>query len=108
MIIGERGEGLSGGQRQSVANARALLLNPPIFIFDEPSNSLDNRSEADFIKRLSAQLDGHTLLLVTHRTSLLTLVDRLIVMDNGRIIADGSKEHIMQALSEGKLHAAKN
>lgn len=107
MQIGERGEGLSGGQRQSVANARALLLDPPIFIMDEPSNSLDNRSEENFKKRLAAQLGKHTLLLVTHRASLLTLVDRLIVMDNGQIIADGPKEQVMQALSGGKLHVAK-
>lgn len=108
MQIGERGEGLSGGQRQSVANARALLLNPPIYILDEPSNSLDNRSEENFKKRLAAQLGNHTLLLVTHRASLLALVDRLIVMDNGQIIADGPKEQVMQALSGGKLHVAKN
>ena len=107
MQIGERGEGLSGGQRQSVANARALLLDPPIFIMDEPSNSLDNRSEENFKKRLATQLGKHTLLLVTHRASLLTLVDRLIVMDNGQIIADGPKEQVMQALSGGKLHVAK-
>ncbi|WP_278540323.1 type I secretion system permease/ATPase [Oxalobacter formigenes] len=107
MQIGERGEGLSGGQRQSVANARALLLDPPIFIMDEPSNSLDNRSEENFKKRLAAHLGKHTLLLVTHRASLLTLVDRLIVMDNGQIIADGPKEQVMQALSGGKLHVAK-
>ena len=107
MQIGERGEGLSGGQRQSVANARALLLDPPILILDEPSNSLDNRSEENFKKRLASQLGNHTLLLVTHRASLLTLVDRLIVMDNGLIIADGPKEQVMQALSGGKLHVAK-
>ncbi|MCM1129740.1 MAG: type I secretion system permease/ATPase [Alistipes senegalensis] len=108
MPIGERGEGLSGGQRQAVANARALLLNPPIFVLDEPSNSLDNRSEENFKKRFAAQLENHTLLLVTHRTSLLALVNRLIVMDNGQIIADGPKEQVMQALSGGKLHVAKN
>ncbi len=108
MQVGERGEGLSGGQRQSVANARALLLNPPIFILDEPSNALDNRSEENFKRRFAAQLGQHTLLLVTHRASLLTIVDRLIVMDNGQIIADGPKEQVMQALSGGKLHVAKN
>ena len=78
-----------------------------IFIMDEPSNSLDNRSEENFKKRLATQLGKHTLLLVTHRASLLTLVDRLIVMDNGQIIADGPKEQVMQALSGGKLHVAK-
>jgi ATP-binding cassette subfamily C protein LapB len=108
MHVGERGEGLSGGQRQSVANARALLLDAPILVMDEPSNSLDNRSEENFKTRLTQHLTNHTLLLVTHRASLLTMVDRLIVMDGGQVIADGPKEQVMQALSGGKLHVAKN
>ncbi len=108
MHVGERGEGLSGGQRQSVANARALLLDAPILVLDEPSNSLDNRSEENFKTRLSKHLEERTLILVTHRASLLTMVDRLIVMDGGQIIADGPKEQVMQALSGGKLHVAKN
>ncbi len=108
MHVGERGEGLSGGQRQSVANARALLLDAPILVLDEPSNSLDNRSEENFKTRLAQHLGNHTLILVTHRASLLTMVDRLIVMDGGQIIADGPKEQVMQALSGGKLHVAKN
>ncbi|MDR1310492.1 MAG: ATP-binding cassette domain-containing protein, partial [Burkholderiaceae bacterium] len=108
MQVGERGQALSGGQRQSVANARALLLNAPVLILDEPSNSLDNRSEENLKSRLAPHLEGRTLLLVTHRASLLTLVNRLIVMDGGQVIADGPKEQVMQALSGGKLHVAKN
>jgi ATP-binding cassette subfamily C protein LapB len=108
MQVGERGEGLSGGQRQSVANARALLLNAPILVLDEPSNALDNRSEENFKTRLTQHLGEHTLILVTHRASLLTMVDRLIVMDGGQVVADGQKEHVMQALAGGKLHVAKN
>lgn len=107
MPVGERGEGLSGGQRQSVATARALLLSPPILLLDEPSNALDNRSEENFKKRLSAQLESRTLILVTHRASLLTMVDRLIVMDGGRVIADGPKAQVLEALSGGKIHGAK-
>jgi ATP-binding cassette subfamily C protein LapB len=107
MPIGERGEGLSGGQRQSIAIARAMLLNPPLLILDEPSNALDNRSEEGFKARLSAHLKDQTLILVTHRASLLTLVNRLIVMDNGRIIADGPKEHVLEALSGGRVHVGK-
>jgi ATP-binding cassette subfamily C protein LapB len=107
MPVGERGEGLSGGQRQSVAIARALLLDPAILMLDEPSNALDNRSEEAFRTRLAATLEGHTLILVTHRASLLNLVDRLIVMDNGRIIADGPKEQVLEALSGGRIHAAR-
>jgi ATP-binding cassette, subfamily C, bacterial LapB len=105
--IGERGEGLSGGQRQTVAIARALLLDPPVLIMDEPTNSLDNRSEENFKAKLEKVLAGKTFLLVTHRASLLTLVPRLIVLDNGRVVADGPKEQVMQALSGGKISVAK-
>lgn len=105
--IGERGEGLSGGQRQTVAMARALLLDPPILIMDEPTNALDNRSEENFKAKLDKVLAGKTFMLVTHRASLLTLVPRLIVLDNGRIVADGPKEQVMQALSGGRISVAK-
>jgi len=105
--IGERGEGLSGGQRQTVAIARALLLDPPVLIMDEPTNALDNRSEENFKTKLDKALAGKTFLLVTHRASLLTLAPRLIVLDNGKIVADGPKEQVMQALSGGKISVAK-
>ncbi len=106
--IGERGEGLSGGQRQSVAIARALVLDPPMLIMDEPTNALDNRSEENFKTRLGAAIAGKTFLLVTHRASLLTLVPRLIVMDGGKIVADGPKEQVMQALAGGKVNVARS
>jgi ATP-binding cassette subfamily C protein LapB len=105
--IGERGDGLSGGQRQTVAIARALVLDPPVLILDEPTNSLDNRSEEMFKRRLEPTLAGKTFMLVTHRASLLTLVPRLLVLDNGRVVADGPKEQVMQALSGGKINVAK-
>ena len=107
MPVGERGEGLSGGQRQSIAIARALLLDPVLMIFDEPSNSLDNRSEESLKAKLGQHLAGKTLLLVTHRASMLSLVDRLIVMDNGHIIVDGPKQLVIEALAEGKLHVTR-
>ena len=106
--IGERGEGLSGGQRQAVAIARALVLDPPMMVMDEPTNSLDNRSEENFKTRLGAAIDGKTFLLVTHRASLLSLVPRLIVMDGGKIVADGPKEQVMQALAGGKINVARS
>ena len=106
--IGERGEGLSGGQRQAVAIARALVLDPPMLVMDEPTNSLDNRSEENFKTRLGAAIDGKTFLLVTHRASLLSLVPRLIVMDGGKIVADGPKEQVMQALAGGKINVARS
>lgn len=107
MPVGERGEGLSGGQRQSIAIARALLMNPPILVMDEPSNSMDNSSEEWLKTQLTEYLHGKSLLLVTHRASLLDLVDRLIVIDHGRIVADGPKDQVRSALKQGKLHVAR-
>lgn len=104
--LGERGEGLSGGQRQAIAIARAELLQPPVLLLDEPSSAMDNRSEEQFKARLAAALGERTLLLVTHRGSLLSLVDRLIVMDQGRIVADGPKAEVLNALAGRKLHVA--
>jgi ATP-binding cassette subfamily C protein LapB len=105
--IGERGEGLSGGQRQTIAIARSLVLDPPMMVMDEPTNSLDNRSEENFKVKLDQALAGKTFLLVTHRASLLTLVPRLIVLDGGKVVADGPKEQVMQALAGGKINVAK-
>jgi len=101
--VGERGAALSGGQRQSVAVARSLLLFPPIFIMDEPSNSMDNSTEESFKQRFSKELNTQTLILVTHRASLLTLVDRLIVMDGSKVVADGPKESVLAALKQGQI-----
>ena len=101
--VGERGDRVSGGQRQSITVARALLRNPPILVMDEPSNSMDNTTEDIFKKRFGEWVKDKTMVLVTHRASLLTLVDRIIVMDSGRIIADGPKERIMEALKQGKI-----
>ncbi len=104
--LGERGEGLSGGQRQAIAIARAELMQPPLLLLDEPSSAMDNRTEELFKARLAAELGERTLVLVTHRGSLLSLVDRLIVMDQGRIIADGPKAEVLNALAGRKLHVA--
>jgi ATP-binding cassette subfamily C protein LapB len=103
MQVGERGERLSGGQRQSVAVARALLRDPPILVMDEPSNAMDNTTEEQFKQRLEKWFADKTLILVTHRASLLSLVDRVIVMDAGRIIADGPKERVLEALRQGHI-----
>lgn len=107
MMISERGESLSGGQRQAIAVARALINNPPILLLDEPSSNMDNQSEAALKRRLKAVSRDRTMLLVTHRTALLELVDRLIVMDRGRIVADGPKEQVIAALKEGRIVSAK-
>lgn len=101
--VGERGAALSGGQRQSVALARAVLLHPPIYIMDEPTNSMDNSTEEAFKQRFQQHLGNKTLLLITQKSSLLTLVDRLIVIDGGNIVADGLKENVIEALRQGKI-----
>lgn len=104
--VGERGEKLSGGQRQAIAIARAELMAPPLLLLDEPSSAMDNRSEELFKARISAQLEGRTLILISHRASLLSLVNRLIVLDQGRVVADGPKEQVLAALARRKLNAA--
>ena len=105
MPVGENGRMLSGGQRQSVAVARALLLNPQILMFDEPTSSMDNSTEAAFKQRLGAIARGKTIVLVTHRHSMLALVDRLIVLDRGKVVADGPKSGVLEALMGGRVQA---
>ena len=103
MQVGERGSSLSGGQRQSVVLARAMLMDAPMIVLDEPCSSMDNTTETRLRENLRKYCEHRTLLLVTHKASMLELVDRLIVMDQGRIVADGPKEQVFAALREGKL-----
>lgn len=107
MIVGERGDSLSGGQRQSIAIARALVNDPQILLLDEPSSNMDHQSESQLKIRLRAASEGKTLILVTHRTSLLDLVDRLMVIDHGRIVADGPKAQVVEALRQGRIGGAR-
>ena len=104
--VGERGQLLSGGQRQMVLLARALLLDPPILLLDEPTSSMDNTSEDALRQRLVEWSKGKTLLLITHRASMLALVDRLVVLDNGHVVADGPKEAVIDALRKGRVGPA--
>lgn len=106
MQVGERGELLSGGQRQSVGIARAVLHNAPILLLDEPTSSMDFSTEAQVTQRMQAFTQGKTVVLVTHRTSMLAFVDRVIVVDQGKIVADGPREQIMQALAAGRIARA--
>jgi len=106
MPIGERGESLSGGQRQAVGIARAVLTDAPILLLDEPSSAMDHQSEDALKTRLRKFTAGKTVVLVTHRTSLLELIDRLIVVDNGQIMADGPKAQVVEALQSGRIGRA--
>jgi ATP-binding cassette subfamily C protein LapB len=89
MLIGERGESLSGGQRQEVAIARAVLMDPPVLFFDEPTSAMDFSTEHGFKERLKRFATHKTVVIVTHRSSLIDLANRIIVVDDGRIVADG-------------------
>lgn len=96
--VGERGEALSGGQRQAVAIARALLYDPPVLILDEPTASMDPASENRLRKRLHHVTEGRTTILITHKGSMLTLVDKLILLDRGKLIAFGPKDEVIRKL----------
>ncbi len=100
LLVGERGEGLSGGERQAVTLARAIITNPNIMIFDEPTNSMDKQTENDFIKRIHALIQDKTVIIITHKMSILPLVDRIIVLDHGKIVADGPKDKVLQSKGE--------
>ncbi|MES2674070.1 MAG: type I secretion system permease/ATPase [Pseudomonadota bacterium] len=106
MPVGEHGQLLSGGQRQSVTIARALLNDPSILLFDEPTGSMDHSTEEEFKRNIAQFAQGKTLLVITHRTSLLELVNRIIVVDAGKIVADGPKEQVVEALRQGRIGRA--
>jgi ATP-binding cassette subfamily C protein LapB len=108
MAIAERGQNLSGGQRQAVALARALLLDPPVLMLDEPTSAMDNAAEQLLMQRLKGLLDAgrRTLILTTHRLSLVKLADRLVVLEGGRVLADGPREEVLRRLQDRGLARA--
>lgn len=101
--VGERGEGLSGRQRQAIALARAILHTPNIMICDEPTNAMDVQAEEAFRTHIHKQIKGKTFVLITHRHHLLALVDRLILLDQGRVVIDGPRDKVIEALAKGKI-----
>ncbi|WP_298067888.1 type I secretion system permease/ATPase [uncultured Mailhella sp.] len=100
--VGEQGRNLSGGQRQAIGLARALVRDPDVLILDEPTSNMDVESEHLVQQRLAAATKDKTLILITHRLSMLRMVDRLIVMNEGKIVLDGPKEAVLQKLQEGQ------
>lgn len=96
--LADRGEGLSGGQRQSIAIARALAGRPPIMVMDEPSSAMDAQTEGALIQRLQEELAGRTLVLITHRPPLLQLVQRIILLDQGKIVSDGPRDNVLKQI----------
>ena len=107
MEVGERGSRLSGGQRQCVGIARAVINEPSIMLMDEPTSAMDNTTERMLKKNLATFMRGRTAVVITHRTSMLDLVDRVIVVDKGRIMADGPKDQVVEALRKGRVAKAK-
>jgi ATP-binding cassette subfamily C protein LapB len=97
--LADRGEGLSGGQRQSIAIARAVAGNPRIFVFDEPTSAMDAQTETGLLQRLQGELEGRTLVIITHKPPMLALVSRIIVVDRGRVVADGPRDTVLKQLS---------
>lgn len=106
MPVGERGETLSGGQKQGVGIARAMINNPSIILLDEPTSAMDHSGEELVKTRLKEAAEGKTLMVITHRSSLFDLVNRIIVIDSGKIVADGAKEQVIEALRTGKIGKA--
>ena len=103
MPIGERGMGLSGGQRQSIGIARALLLDCPVVILDEPTNAMDQLTEHRLIANLKEYLTDKTVILITQKNTVLPLVDRIIVINDGKIYLDGPKDQVLAKLSGGSV-----
>ena len=97
MPLGEKGEGLSGGQKQAITLARALVGSPPILLLDEPTSAMDVQNEAAVIQNIKSQMQDSTMVIITHRTSLLDLVDRVIVIGDGKVQADGPKSILQRS-----------
>ncbi|MEM7650854.1 MAG: type I secretion system permease/ATPase [Pseudomonadota bacterium] len=101
--VGEHGEGLSGGQRQAIALARAMLIKPKVLICDEPTNAMDVQAEAAFKAYIEKEIEGKTFILITHKHAMLDMVDRLILLDQGKLLMDGKRDDVIASLQSGKV-----
>jgi ATP-binding cassette subfamily C protein LapB len=97
--LADRGEGLSGGQRQSIALARALAGRPPVLVFDEPTSAMDAQTETSLIQRLRDELKDRTLVLITHRPPLLALVSRIMLIERGKVAMDGPRDEVLKQIT---------
>jgi ATP-binding cassette, subfamily C, bacterial LapB len=100
--LADRGEGMSGGQRQSIAVARSLIGQPQIMVFDEPTSAMDGQTETALLQRLNMEMAQRTMILITHRPPLLGLVKRIILLDKGKIVADGPRDKVLAQISGPK------
>lgn len=103
--VGENGVNLSGGQRQAIALARAMLLRPRVMICDEPTNAMDVQAEESFKKYIAEEIKDKTFVLITHKTAMLPMVNRLVLLDRGRLIMDGPRDEVLAKLASGKIEA---
>jgi ATP-binding cassette subfamily B protein len=97
-VVGERGYTLSGGQRQRISIARALLVNPPILILDDATSAIDVKIELEIHDSLRTLMQGRTTLIIAHRLSTISLADRVLLMDQGRVVADGTHQQLMESV----------
>ncbi|MBV5346059.1 MAG: ATP-binding cassette domain-containing protein, partial [Rhodoferax sp.] len=95
--LGERGEGLSGGQRQAISIARALLGKPKILLFDEATSAMDMGAESTLLQRLGKEIGDSTFVTITHKASLLQIVNKIIVIDQGRVAMQGTPDQLLRA-----------
>jgi ATP-binding cassette subfamily C protein LapB len=96
--LADRGEGLSGGQRQSIAIARALAGKPPVLLFDEPTSAMDAQTETALLQRLGEEIEGRTAVMITHRPPLLQLVDRVMVVEGGKVVMNGPRDEVLKQI----------
>lgn len=106
MPVSERGENFSGGQKQAIALARAVLSHPDVLLLDEPTSGMDMGSERQILEMLVPAMQDRTVIIVTHRPAVLKYVDRVIVMDEGLKVADGPRDEVIDLLNSGKIPAA--